>query len=347
MRRWLTLCASLGAACAAAVATAPGQVATETVVTPARPAEPAKTVEKQAVNVLEAFAKGRAPARADRDRAAEVMRREAQKRMDELEAIHGKIRRIGTPAPVPAAPVAVARPAIVFNVNMDAQAVQFRQQYRPALRAEYERLLSVCEPTKDQRRRIAREGEKAVMDAARKVAQWQRAPHMVNPNGRNPVAPIPRTLIQDALIAAAQAHLSPAQAARYKQEVELRRQDFRLAAAENLVAKLDQTLFLSKTQRETLQDNLVKDWDDSWCQSLQMFLNDTQFFPMIPDKVVTPVLDPAQRKVWQGTQKGQAFYWGDTINAPVDDSPLEDAGQDEPADVGRPVPAPAPGPSPS
>jgi len=317
MRRRLTLCVATGAACAA---------------TAAWPA-PAQDAKKAAVVVEVKTPEGPPPPR-PADRAVDAMKREVRARAGQQEAVRAKIQVL-RPAVVAPAP---AQAAVAVNANFDNQAVQFRRQYRQALLAEYQRLLAVCEPTKEQRRLIARGGEDALTAAARRVAEMQnnfRPAGQAAQDNRSP-----RAIIQEGLLAAVKANLSAEQAARFEKEIKARADDFKRAAVGSIVARLDQNLFLTAEQRSKLTEALEAGWNDAWCPSPLMFVNDSTIFPQIPDNFIVPVLDASQKKVWTGASKGQQYFFSDTMFMAAD-TPLEDAELDG---AGKPRPAPGAAP---
>jgi hypothetical protein len=256
-------------------------------------------------------------------KALEAMKREAAVKVKEQEVRLQKIRVM--PAP-PAAPIVVNNIKMI-NVNVNVALVaQFTQQFRGILRAEYELLVAVCAPTKEQRKQIARAGEKGLQGAALKVGEWQQRGR-VQRAGQPLTNPDPRKIIQDALVAAVSANLSPEQAARYQEEVAERMANQRLVALHNLVEKFDHYLVLTADQRDKLFESLSTHWDDSWCQSLQVFINEDIYFPPVPEKHIAPILTPAQKKVWDGTQKAQRILYGGMVNGVgmEANTPLEDA----------------------
>lgn len=273
------------------------------------------------------------------DRGADAMRREAAARKKELDGNFARIATLGGGG-VPAAGVVMRKqavavaPAMAFavragNGNLDPQIQQWVQQFRPTLRVEYQFVRTVCDPSKDERKRLARAAERALKDAATEFAEWQSGRRRV-PVGGKFLQPVPAKSIQQGIAAAVKANLSPGQAARYQEEAARRAADQREAAVLNLVAKFDQDLALSADQREKLRASLSANWDDSWCQSLQMFMYDNQYFPQIPDQFISPILNPVQRRVWTGTQKVQQNFFGGGVmmgNDPLDDEDLREAAE--------------------
>ncbi len=212
--------------------------------------------------------------------------------------------------------------AAAGQANLEPQVRQFIQQFRPAMRAEYYFIRTVCAPTAEQRKLIAREGEKALREASKAYAEVQTRPVQFR-NGRA-MYPDPRKLIEDGMAKAVMPRLAPEQAARYRAEIEKRSADRREAVVRTLVAKLDQDLILNPDQREKIAAAAAEHWDDSWCQSLETLLYGDQFYPRLPDNVVTPYLDPKQRDIWNGTRSNQSFFFGFVGNMLPQEDPQED-----------------------
>jgi hypothetical protein len=266
------------------------------------------------------------PAEKRAGRAEEAVRREAEARARELEREFARLQaiRVGQFVAAPAFQVerVVAAPAapagevnmvlngVVRRVSMEERYVMM---FRPTLRAEYEVLVAVCEPSKDQRRQLARAGESALKAVAAQVSQRR----VVNAENT------PRKVLLAALRAAAGEHLSVLQVARYQDELAERERQFRQATVRSIVAALDQGLYLSADQRAKLSAALEANWAE--LQVNDQAINFAgQYFPMLPDKHVVPLLSPEQAKVWHETQKVQlnTFLTG---ASGLDDKPLEDA----------------------
>ncbi len=225
--------------------------------------------------------------------------------------------------PQPAEEVAILK-AMDNDVdpNQEPQVRQFMQQFRPAMRSEYYFLRTVCAPTPEQRKLIAREGEKALREASKAFVEAQSRPMQVR-NGRA-VYPDPRKLIEGAMARAVGPHLSADQAARYAAEAEKRAADRRRAAARNIVAKLDQDLVLNADQRTRIGEAMLAQWDDSWCQSLETLLYGDQYYPRLPDNVVVGYLDAKQMEVWHGNQPNQNYFFGFVGNMMPQEDPQDD-----------------------
>ena len=230
--------------------------------------------------------------------------------------------------------VMVKGAAVGFRVMMPAQAIQIQAnqnvamiqqwttQMRPLLRMEYQFIRSVCEPTKAQRKRIAHAGELALREAASKYTDWQFGRNRVVANGVMAVAPDPRKIIQDGLLAAVKINLSNELFERYRKEIEERQEESKRTAIQALVTKLDAHLILSSDQREKVAEALAKKWDNGWNSQQAYFNLEYPYFPMIPDQGMIPLLSDAQKKVWAGTQKvniNSGFNIQQFDNGPLDD----------------------------
>ena len=198
--------------------------------------------------------------------------------------------------------------AMVVNVaGNDAQARQYMQQFRPILRSEYHIVRAVCRPTPEQRQKLARAGELALRDAAAKYVDMMRRP--MTPAQRADLDP--RKQIREGLARAVKSILSAELSARLKEEAARREASRKQLAVRNLVARLDHDLVLSPDQRDKVAESLSSHYDDSWGQSLEMFMYDYQYLPPIADQHVAPFLNDTQQKVWRSTQKVQTF-WADS-----------------------------------
>jgi hypothetical protein len=211
-----------------------------------------------------------------------------------------------------------AAPMVINNAGQEQQ---YMQQFRPILRAEYHIVRAACRPTPEQRKELARAGEQALRDAAKKYVDLMRRPM----TAAQRAALDPRRQIREGLARAVQARLSPELAARFQDEIARRDASRKQLAIRNLVARLDRDLVLSPDQRGKMAESLTSHWDDSWCQSLEMFMHDYQFLPPIPDQYIAPFLNDAQKRIWRSTPKVQSFWGGfGMMGGIMVDDPLED-----------------------
>jgi hypothetical protein len=213
--------------------------------------------------------------------------------------------------------------AVQLGAVPDDQVQQYVQQFRPMVRTEYYFIRNVCDLTKEQRKQVAREGERAVLAAARRFAEEQQK---MMRGGWRPGSeqPDPHRLLVEVLAKSVPPMLTPAQAARYREELEKRAASRKQVALDNLVAKLDQDLVLDSDQREKISSSLSSHWNDAWCQSLQMLMNIENFFPNVPDNLVVPFLTEHQRSSWQRIPKNQNVFFGFAFNGMAENDPLDD-----------------------
>jgi hypothetical protein len=200
---------------------------------------------------------------------------------------------------------AVVLPAPAGAVNEQARERQMLQLLRPFLRVEYHVLRGACEPSPEQRRRIARAGERVLRDCAPQTP-GNGAPFQVVINGQAP-APTPRVFdpvkpIREGLVKAAEQYLTPEQLARYKAELKRRDDHWKQSAVRSIVARLDQDLLLTAEQRASIGESLRDRWDGGWVTSVTALMNIEHYFPPIPDSFIVPFLDEPQKEAWEASR---------------------------------------------
>jgi hypothetical protein len=185
------------------------------------------------------------------------------------------------------------------------------QQFRSYLRVEYHFLRTVCGLSGEQRKQVARDAERALKEAVAKYNEIQQE-MQANVRFRKPgeppkvlTLPDPCRLVQEGLANAAEAYLSSRQMARYRREVAERAEERKRVAIENVVARIDQELILSRSQREQLSQTLSSGWDESWFPTTIMLLNVDRYISRIPRHLILPLLDEGQRELWTATSQGQ------------------------------------------
>jgi len=211
---------------------------------------------------------------------------------------------------IPKAEVRAARQIRVANVPVQVEQ-QFLPQFRALWKAEMYFIGKVCQPTKEQMDAIQATSAATTAAASRRYAQgMQNGGRMAL--GSSSTGFDPRGLLQESLLPVLKENLKPEQLAHYNEEVAQRQAAKQSMAVHNLVAKLDRDLLLSSDQREKVEASLTSKWDPSWCQSSQALLNLDQYFPAIPNDVVTPYLNERQQEIWRGMRKnsGQVFFGG-------------------------------------
>ena len=223
-------------------------------------------------------------------------------------------------------------PAQRIVVNLNAQRDQAIQQLRPILNSEYQLIQSVCAPTAEQRKQLARAGERALQDTAQQFAEMRRTGvriMLIKPGQEaNPSSVSdPRRRIQEGLLASVKAHCSPEQVARYEAESARRDQERKRIAILNIVSRVDQAVILSADQRDRLIRTLSVNWNDAWCPALEIFQYTNAYPPAIPEECIALVLDDEQLKIWQGLPKNMIMAWNGTsfmANMLAGENPLED-----------------------
>jgi hypothetical protein len=257
----------------------------------------------------------------------ESAKADAAKKQTRVEAKPAANAKVAVKAMVVQFAPVVGQPAAAA---LDAQAAQYVQQFRPMFRAEYYFIRNTCGLNTDQRKQLARMGETAVKAAARSFVEAQQK--MMRGGWRPGTEyPDPRKLIEQELTRVMSPLLTHDQESRYKAELEKRAASRKQVVIDNLVAKLDGDLVLTSDQRTRLVEALSANWKDAWGQSLEMLMNIDNFFPSIPDQVVTPILTDNQQEVWRRIPRNQNVFWGFSFggvireNDPLDDPELAEA----------------------
>jgi len=179
------------------------------------------------------------------------------------------------------------------GANRD-QARRYADLYRPLLLGEYKRVCKVCDPTRDQRKAMARAGESIINSLANQYAS--RGTRLVVA-GRSIIIS-PQKVIEDGLALAVKIHLREDQSARYAVELEARSLERKEAAIEQIVAELDQDLCLSAGQREQVRSVLASHWDDSWIAFVDNAgMAMRSYYPSV-SRHVAPLLSSSQNSAW-------------------------------------------------
>ncbi len=223
----------------------------------------------------------------------------------------------------------------------DVEYKEFARRFTSVLRAELNFVEKVCEPTDEQMAEIRQVLEKYQTDIVKKYADIQKRAARGQRQAMN-AYPDPRRLIRDSLKKTLKTALDADRWARFDSELEERRTDQTRAAVHNLVAKIDRDLTLSAEQREKLVEALTAGWNPAWGAQFESFLQQGgQFAPSLPPKLVTPHLNPSQKKIWSGSQanqqnqqiilRQQAVFLGGGMGPPggLMGIPLDELGEDE------------------
>jgi hypothetical protein len=137
----------------------------------------------------------------------------------------------------------------------------------------------------------------------------------------------PRGLIQKGLEQSLPGLLQKEQWDRYQAELVRRTDNRKRALVLLLVAKMDRVLLLNTEQREQLSEALLRNWQDSWLQSLRLWQSNEQYFPEIADRHLLPILNIRQQEIWRGQQKYGNVFFGDfgiNVTEGMADAPWDD-----------------------
>ena len=191
----------------------------------------------------------------------------------------------------------------------DAMMQQFLQQFRPHLMEELGFIRLVCSDlTAEQRPKIKEAGEAGLKKAAKQMADVQNRQNRglgFQPNAQ----PEPRRMIREAIANALKETLTPDQMQRYTREADDRTAHRKQAAILSVVSRLDGNLYLTPKQRDAIVDSIASNWQEKWEQWLMLSAYGNEYFPTIPDKIIAPQLNAAQKSVWEGLQKIELGGW--------------------------------------
>ena len=206
-----------------------------------------------------------------------------------------------------------AQEAVAIEV-MDAAAAgeggdPFDQQVRPILKSvlhsELHFIRKVCQPTPEQFAKIRDAGREHYEKERKKFIELVK-----NQNRGNAEFPDPRTEISKGLIEAVSLNLSPEAVARYRVELDHRDKARRQAAIDNMVMRLDRSLALSPEQSQKLAVSMTDHFSAKWTKQMCAFLYSEEYAPLPEGKIVTPILNDAQKKIWSAMPQGYSVSFG-------------------------------------
>jgi len=214
------------------------------------------------------------------------------------------------------------------NINQ-----QLRAQYEPAVKVEVSFAIRACQLEGEQRRKFV-SGCEQWLDNFVQDGNKQQPPNrngvvifrarLANPGNANND---PRESIRKGVASVCKKELTAEQFAAYERECERRELFFREAIASILISRMDEKLALSEEQRGKLLDSFIEKWDAQWAPPLEMFLYNNEYWPSIPDKVVSPHLTPAQWEIWTRlTKNAPQVHFGVNLgdrNQVIDDVEFE------------------------
>jgi hypothetical protein len=235
--------------------------------------------------------------------------------------------------------------AVNANANLNPMIQQFTQQGRPMMRSEVLLVHSLYHLSKDQLKALVKGAEAGLETVAKEMAEHQQGgvPRVVV-RGRSVANPDWAKRLEETIGVEFKKLLTPEQFARYQSEVDKRSAERKEMGLRFMVDAIDRELLLSPKQRDQLMTTLGPKWEGGWAMYLEYIMYGNNFFPQEVDRIVTPVLDETQKKVWQGAQKVSGFWgfggmWG-FQNAEDPLAQLLAEGQEKPLAKERVIPPP-------
>ena len=180
----------------------------------------------------------------------------------------------------------------------------FTQQYRPILVAELKFIKNRCDLPKEKRPKIKAAGEAALKETALRMAELQ-APMQ----GIRETPADPRRQIRDALKKALKDALTAEQMMKFEADTADRAALRKRAAILNVVARLDPILCLNAEQRDKITKEIDAAWQERWEQWLTLSIYGDQYFPDVPQNLITNHLNEEQKNVWNGLQRVDFGFW--------------------------------------
>ena len=177
------------------------------------------------------------------------------------------------------------------------QATHWEQQLTKLLYGDLELIRCVTgDIPQDARKAIARDGEKAVKEAAVRLAELQFGGR----KGEQNTSGDPAELVSAALAKSLAEHVGSPQAAALSRQIAERSERRKAASVHAIVAVLDGELFLTAAQREQIERSLLEKWNDSMMVSLEgmHFVDNRRVFPGLPADCINPHLTESQRKLF-------------------------------------------------
>ncbi len=249
--------------------------------------------------------------------------------------------------PAPARAAAAARVAIEAPLpqaglpvdQLKQIAEQYRQQLRPVLAGELAFIRLMCDLPMEKRKAVRAVGLAMVDEIATTMAEQQNrgrvlgAARVAVPAKQQAVNDPPKA-IRAALDTALKDALTDDQLKAYREEAGHRKDQRKQAAIRSVVARLDGMLCLTPEARDKITATIEESWQEDWERWLQMHQYGDQYFPVVPNQLISVHLNPEQRQVWTGLEKvnfgGWNFGGGGVV--PADDGwwgePIGEAGAD-------------------
>jgi hypothetical protein len=223
------------------------------------------------------------------------------------------IERQGAGRVLPMPQAGFAPAARVRDFNDDAAV---RGQLRLVLQLELKFIKHLCSPTAEQLELLKQDGLKQIVG--------EELDHN-DPESLRKAISDPRHAVESRMVDLVRARLSPAQANRFHSEIKKRSANLRQVSARNLVVAIDQELSLTEWQRQKITEELTDNWDDAWTMTVVLgSSSNSALIPAVPDELIVPYLDAAQRSQWDGLPKRGNMVLGVRTSAFLGMSPPAD-----------------------
>lgn len=182
------------------------------------------------------------------------------------------------------------------------QAAHWEQQLHKVLRGDLELVRTLCgDLPRESRRAIVAAGETAVKEAALRMAELQMGDQHRREGDHGPESTPPRSpvdAVSDAVSRSVATHVGGPRAEAVAGELAARAGRRRQSVIHELVAALDAEVFLTSGQREVIERDLERQWNDGMAVAVEgMHRTDgRRTFPGVPADCIVPHLSPQQRQ---------------------------------------------------
>jgi hypothetical protein len=202
--------------------------------------------------------------------------------------------------------VLVAAEAAAAPADKELQLEPYLAQYRPVVKTELSFANRVCKFTPEQRKAVIADAKTWLKEYASKQAEGQPAQNAgiwMQMGGQAQHDANPRRSLEEGVAKVVKKHVADEQRVIYEEEFNKRREFHVTTVVENLVAVIDEKLYLSEEQRQKMTAELQEHWDESWGLQLQHFTYMSNYLPNMPADRVVKHLNKEQTARWNGIQK--------------------------------------------
>lgn len=208
-------------------------------------------------------------------------------------------------------------------------------QLRPLMNIELGFLKRVCDPTDEQKRKIAAAAEECLQGMNDIVGAKRNNPFGGDLGGGGGAVVVmaangqqlnenPFTRIRRDLREAVRPLLSEQQFEEYVTEAEKRERFQREAVVGITIELIDRHLVLSDDQRAKVMERLLENWQGAENLAIETYVHNPQYVPPVPEALVQRELNDAQLRVWKSLSKAQfPFQLPDGLQGVWDEEFLE------------------------